>query len=179
MFFLISMQFQISMVKDSIVQKYINVGLILIWISNGTETWYQIIIVCFIIYSQCTIIMFTTTTIFLASITIIPRIHVNHFPDSSLKDPSHLQTHDLRSFNLTLPAQQGATVTVSPDRWVISSCWATMSTRSWLDQRTVYSAQLLLVDLLVLQILRIWCLLMLLLLRVSPNFFFFLNFTWF
>lgn len=175
MFFLISMQFiQISMVKDSI-QKYINVGLILIWISNGTETWYiyQIIIVCFIICSQRTIIMFIMTTIFLASITIVPKIHVNHFPDSSLNDPSHLQTHDLRSFNLTLPAQQGATVTVSPDRWVISSCWATTSTRSWLDQRTVYSAQLLLVDLLVLQILRIWYLLMLLLLRVSLSFFFF------
>lgn len=63
-----------------------------------------------------TIIMFIMTTIFLASITIVPKIHVNHFPDSSLNDPSHLQTHDLRSFNLTLPAQQGATVTVSPDR---------------------------------------------------------------
>lgn len=134
---------------------------------------YQIIIVCFIICSQCIIIMFTMTTIFLANI-LFPKIHVNHFPDSSLNDPSHLQTHDLRSFNLTLPAQQGATVTVSPDRWVISSCWATTSTRSWLDQRTVYSAQLLLVDLLVLQILRIWCLLMLLLLQVSLSFFFFL-----
>lgn len=176
MFFLVSIQFiQISMVKDLIVQKYINVGLILIWISNGTETWYmhQIIIVCFIICSQSTIIIFIMTTIFLISITIVPRIHVNHFPDSSLNDPSHLQTHDLRSFNLTLPAQQGATVTVSPDRWVISSCWATTSTRSWLDQRTVYSAQLLLVDRLVLQILRIWCLLMLLLLQVSFSFFFF------
>lgn len=67
---------------------------------------------------------------------LVPRAQVPAVQPRSCHPP---RTRDLWSFNLILPAQQGATVTVSPDRWVISSCWATTSARSSPARQTASS----------------------------------------